>query len=146
MSEYNIQFKFVSIYVVGKDGDLSVGAPYCRDCPNRTIQILDKNTRIKGPTLTAEEIKAFNRINKINSLDEFNNIYEKLFSVIKAKQLGKDADKELLDNLDLLNKRIIKDLDEQQKKDFESKWEKLHEIAEKGVHDFKIGTAGIKNK
>ena len=144
MSQYNIQFKFVSIYVIGRDGNLSVGAPFCRGCPNRTIQIIDENTRIKGPSLSLEEISAFKQFDNINSFEQFNNLYEKLHSVIKAKQLGKDADNDLINKLDLLRGRIIKNLNEPQKNDFEDKWKKLHEIAEKGIHDFKIGTAGIK--
>ena len=44
---------------VGRDGNLSVGAPYCRGCPNRSIQVLDANNIIKGPSLSLDEIKAF---------------------------------------------------------------------------------------
>jgi hypothetical protein len=45
MNQYNIKFEFVSVYVVGTGGNLSVGAPFCRGCPNRTIQVLDENTK-----------------------------------------------------------------------------------------------------
>ena len=47
MNNNNIQFKFVSVYVIGTEGNLSVGAPFCRGCPNRTIQIINEKKRIE---------------------------------------------------------------------------------------------------
>lgn len=57
MNQYNIQFKFVfiSVYVIGSDGNLSVGAPFCRGCPNRTIHVLSAHKRINGPSLSVDE-------------------------------------------------------------------------------------------
>ena len=144
MKKYNIQFKFVSVYIIGNGGNLSVGAPFCRGCPNRSIQVLDKNNRKSGPTLNLEEISAFNNLDKLNSLNQFNNTYDKLLSAIKAKQLGRNCDNELCEKLKLLKEKILKSLNEQQKKDFEIKWNKLYEIASIGIHEFNIGTAGIK--
>jgi len=144
MQQYNIQFKFVSVYIVGSGGNLSVGAPYCRGCPNRSIQVFDANKRIKGPSLSLDEIKAFDQLPSINSINQFNNLYDKLYSAIKAKQLGKNGDNDLMNKLNALKSRIINTISGQQKIDFEKKWNELYEMASKGVHDFKIGTAGIK--
>ena len=144
MKKYNIQFKFVSVYIIGKQGNLSVGAPFCRGCPNRSIQVLDEKERIAGPTLSLDEISAFNNINNLNSLNQFNNSFDKLLSAIKAKQLGKNADNELCEKLKSLKERILKGLNEKQKNDFEIKWKKLYDIASQGIHEFNIGTAGIK--
>ena len=144
MKTYNIKFQFVSVYVIGKDGNLSVGAPFCRGCPNRTIQVLDPNHKIKGPTLTIDEIKVFDSISNINSISIFNSKFKQLHSVIKAKQLGKDGDTDLQKKLKELNERIINNLSGDVKADFEKKWNELNEMATKGIHDFKIGTAGIK--
>ena len=48
-----IQFKFVSIYLIDKEGNLSVGAPFCRFSPSRTFLIIDNSHhRIKGPTMS----------------------------------------------------------------------------------------------
>ena len=143
MSKNNIEFKFVSIYVIGKKGNLSVGAPFCRGCPNKTIQILEKE-RKKGPTLSLDDLNTFNKINTINSYNEFSNLYDKLTSVIKAKQLGKNEDKDLMNKLNSLYKRIIKSLNVEQKEDFEKNWKKLYEMAMNGIHNYQIGTAGIK--
>jgi len=144
MQKYNIQFKFVSVYIVGRGGNLSVGAPYCRGCPNRSIHVLDAKNRIKGPSLSLDEIKAFDQLPSINSINQFNNLYDKLYSAIKAKQLGKNGDNNLMSKLNALKSRIINTISGQQKTDFEKKWNELYEMASKGVHDFKIGTAGIK--
>ncbi len=146
MEQYNIQFKFVSVYIIGDEGNLSVGAPFCRGCPNRSIQILDENKRNSGPTLSLDEISALNNINGINSFNQFDNTYDKLLSAIKARQLGRNADNELCEKLKLLNDRIINSLNEEQKNNFEVKWKKLYDIASLGIHDFDIGTAGIKKK
>ena len=42
--------------------------------------------------------------------------------------------------------RIFNSLNEEQKKIFEEKWNKLYDMATKGVHDYTIGTAGTKKK
>ena len=54
MNQYNIQFKFVSVYIIGSGGNLSVGAPFCRGCPNRTIHVLSATNRINGPSLSLD--------------------------------------------------------------------------------------------
>ena len=146
MLKNNIQFKFVSVYIIGEKGNLSVGAPFCRGCPNRSIQVINKNTKIKGPTLSLDEISAFNKISSLNSLNQFNDLYEKFFSIIKAKQLGKDCDNELCKKLNLLKLRILKGLNNEHTADFEMKWKNLYDMASLGVHEYNIGTAGIKKK
>ena len=143
MNQYNIQFQFVSVYVIGRGGNLSVGAPFCRGCPNRTIHVLDAKTRIDGPSLSLDELAAYNRIPNINSISEFDSKYDKFYSAIKAKQLGKNGDSDLMNKLIGLKNRIINSLSGNKKIEFETKWNKLYEMASKGVHDFKIGTAGI---
>ena len=46
MNDNNIKFKFVSVYVIGTGGNLSVGAPFCRGCPNRTIHVINENKSV----------------------------------------------------------------------------------------------------
>lgn len=144
MQKYNINFQFVSVYVVGKKGNLSVGAPFCRGCPNRTIQIIDSKNRIKGPSLSLDEISAFDNITKINSISVFNAKFKLLYSAIKAKQLGKNEDINMKNKLLTIKNKINNNLNETVKTEFESKWNELYEMASKGVHDYKFGTAGIK--
>ena len=57
----NIKFKYVSVYVIGKGGNMSVGAPFCRNCPSKTIIIHDENNRIKAPSLSHEDINRLNQ-------------------------------------------------------------------------------------
>jgi len=94
--------------------------------------------------LSLDEIAAFNNIQNTNSISDFDAKYDKLFFVIKAKMLGKISDVNLKKKLTELNTRIINSLNGPKKIDFEEKWNKLYEMADKGVHDFEIGTAGIK--
>ena len=138
MNQYDIKFKFVSVYVIGSEGNLSVGAPFCRGCPNRTIQVL-AHKRIYGPSLSLEEISAFKSLPNINSIDEFNYKYDKLLSAIKAKQLGKNADTKMMEILDALKDRLTSKFS-----NIEEKWKNLYDIASNGIHNFEIGTAGIK--
>ena len=144
MQQYNITFQFVSVYVVGNGGNLSVGAPFCRGCPNRTIHVLDAKNRINGPSLSLDEISAFNNITNINSISEFNSKFKLLHSAIKAKQLGKSGDSDMKNKLSSLKNKIINNLSGTVRNEFESNWNELYEMASNGVHDFKIGTAGIK--
>jgi hypothetical protein len=48
--------------------------------------------------------------------------------------------------LERVKSRIFNSLNEEQKKIFEEKWNKLYDMATKGVHDYTIGTTGIKKK
>ena len=143
IKKYNIHFKYTSIYVIGKSGNLSIGAPFCRDCPNRTINIIDSNNKRKGPTLSLEQIDCFNHIDNINTLLQFNSIYSDLYSVIFAKQLGNGNDINIKTKLDNLKLRIIHNLKNEEKKDFQNKWNLLNDMAENGTHNYDIGTAGI---
>ena len=43
----NIKFKYVTVCIICKNGNLSVGAPFCRECPFKIIQVTDNNTRIE---------------------------------------------------------------------------------------------------
>jgi len=110
MNQYNIKFKFVSVYVIGSGGNLSVGAPFCRGCPNRTIHVLNANERINGPSLSLDEIAASKRIPFISTILEFDSIYDKIYSYIKAIQLGKNENTDLKNQLLSLKSRIIGNL------------------------------------
>ena len=66
-----IQFKFVSIYLIGKEGNLSVGAPFCRFSPSRTFLIIDNSHhRIKGPTMSLYDLSLYDQITNITSIEQ----------------------------------------------------------------------------
>ena len=142
MTKYKIKFAYVSIFIIGNSGNLSVGAPFCRDCPNRTINVIDSTNIINGPTLSLEQFSSFKGIDNIKTLLEFNSHYENLYSVIFAKQLGKTTDIDIKNKLEKLKVRIINKLNDKEKKEFENKWNDLYDMAEKGTHNYNIGTAG----
>ena len=144
MEEYNIQFKFVSVYVIGPDGNKTVGAPFCRGCPSITYHVISQNEIIKETSLTLSQIDSFKSIPIINTIEEFDKKYDDLISAIKAKQLGRKKDENLMNDLAALKERIINSISEPKKTEFENKWQKLYEMAQDGVHKYEIGTAGIK--
>ena len=124
----NIKFKFVSVYNIGKGVNLSVGFSFCKMSPFRIINILDKNNRIKGPSVDLETFEALEKLDNI-SFEQFNNLYEKLYSAIKFYQLNGNENKVLINKLFSFKKKIIESLSEQQKNNFEEKFKKLFNIA-----------------
>ena len=46
--------------MIGRLANLSVGAPFCRNCPNKNILILDENNRQKISSLSIEDINKLN--------------------------------------------------------------------------------------
>ena len=146
MNDNNIKFEFVSVYVIGIGGNLSVGAPFCKGCPKRRIHIINKNERVNDLSLSLNEIASYKKLPNISSFSEFISLYDDLYSIIKAKQLGKKCDNDMKNKLEGVKSRIFNSLNEEQKKIFEEKWNKLYEMITKDVHDYTIGTAGIKKK
>ena len=63
LSKENIKFKFVSVYMIGRLADESVGAPFCRNCPNKNILIIDQNNRRLVSSLSIEDINKLNNLN-----------------------------------------------------------------------------------
>ena len=89
MNDNNIQFKFVSVYVIGTGGNLSVGAPFCRGCPNRTIHIINEKERVNGPSLSLNEIASYEKLPNISSFSEFISLYDNLYSKLKQNNWKK---------------------------------------------------------
>ena len=143
MKNYNIKFKYVTIYIVGDYGDLSVGAPFCRDCPNQTIHIKNEKERESFNTLSKIELNLFNKMEEISTYEDFEKNFEKLEKVIKAKVLGKNGDITIKNKLEKIEKEIMKNLNENNKIEFLKKISILKEYSTHGVHDFKFGKAGF---
>ena len=130
LSDNNVKFKFVTSIVIGNEGNLSVGAPFCRNCPNITIFIPKENQRNVLASLMLDEIEILNNLEKIDSYEEFINKYKKLENVIEAKMIGFGPDFKLIKRLNNLKENIINDyLDEDEKKDFNEKINVLLKMA-----------------
>ena len=139
IKENNIKFKYVSTYVIGPDGDLSVGAPFTRGCENQTIYILAYRKHEVKMKLSEKALKSFEKIDQIENYEEFRESYGKLVNSILAKMLGKDADEALKEKLNKLKKKVETSPILQKKKAFKQKfeiqWNKLYDMANGKVSD-----------
>lgn len=50
--QYGLKYSFVSNYIIGSDGDESVGCSYSRECPGITYMIKDNGGEIKHYSLS----------------------------------------------------------------------------------------------
>ncbi|KAK8891276.1 hypothetical protein M9Y10_028484 [Tritrichomonas musculus] len=122
MKSNNIKFKYVTTYVIGNGGNLSVGAPYSRGCPNVTYKVLRIGSEIPQSSLTAQDMATLNGISNISSYSEFAVQYKNLESAIQAKTLGTNGDAQLQGALNALSTRINNSgLNSSQKQDFNTK-------------------------
>ena len=127
----NVKFKFVTSIVIGNEGNLSVGAPFCRNCPNITIFIPKENQRNVLASLMPDEIEVLNNLEKIDSYYDFIDKYEKLQNAIQNKMIGFEPDFKLIEKLNKLKENIINDyLNENEKNYFIEKINVLLNMAE----------------
>ena len=143
MKQYDINFKYVTVYIIG-EGDLSVGTPFSRNSPNKTIHITDDKKEEIYVNFTHKDLIIFDNLEKISSYNEFKNNFDSLKRVIKAKVLGKNGDIIIKNKLEIIESTIMKTINENEKNDFFEYINTLKEYATNGIHDFKFGTAGIK--
>ena len=137
MIDNNIQFQFVSTYIILPDDpslppeykvkpDLSVGAPYSRNCQNETIYIKAENDEEILASLSHEDINALDDIDNINSYEKFIKQYTHLDNAFQALSLGrKDFDPNLITKLESLYDRVHKGLNTEQEEDFTKKFNVL---------------------
>ena len=141
MKDSKCQFKYVTTYVIGTGGkwNLSVGAPFNRECANQTIQVLYKGHRDVKMQISNSAINAKKKLDSISTYSEFREYYGKLSNVIFAKMAGKQADDDLKNKLKELKNRVINDplLKRKQvfKEKFEELWKKLYDMADGKVRD-----------
>lgn len=102
----NIQFQYVTTYVIGSGGDLSVGAPFGRGCGSETIEIKSDGQRrvIKGAN--ASDFSVLDQIDNINSLDQFKQNSGAIFSATKQKMIGTAGDQSLRSKFENLKNRL----------------------------------------
>ena len=118
----NIKFKYVTTFIIGTGSNLSVGAPYCRDCPNITYAIREPNQREKMASLLPEDIQSLSQIHTINNYQEFIIKYPFLDRAIQAKMLGANADQNLINILYNLKNKVQQNIQQNELNDFEKKW------------------------
>ena len=97
MKDKNYNFEFVSVYIIGKDGDMSIGAPFCRRTPNKTyIKKYETETEFKEmATLNKEDMMILEKIEEYNTYSDFMKNYHKIKNAVQAKCIGTLQNKEL---------------------------------------------------
>ena len=139
VKKYELQYSFVSTYIIGKGGNESVGCPFCRGCPGNTY-IIDQfgNQSIKA-SLSNEDLDTLKNIDKINNYITFIFKYKNLFNAIRAKCLGRNADKELKTQLINLKNRISYTFKETE--EFNNKFNTLYNMADGQIRNVQNATA-----
>ena len=134
MKDYQIEFDYVTTYVIHTSGSCnkSVGASYCRNCPNITIYIDKNNVEHPQESLTDEDLEAFEKLKVIKTEKEFIDNYDKIKNAIKAKTLGSASD----DIKKILNQFKNKVINTSQ--DFNNKWNILYNYSIKGNTDMEL--------
>ena len=132
MKQHKIQFQFVSSFIIGDGGGLSVGAPYCRNCLNITYSIQKSNERVVQTYLSQEELIVLNGINAINTFDKFIQSYSNLENAIQVKTLGMLANLGLKTMIYKMKNQIEKNIvPNNQKEDFNKKTKVLLNMADR---------------
>ena len=124
----------MTLFVIGNGDNLSVGAPFCRNCENIIFGIKEDGKRFSMANLLPDDINNLNEIDSISNYDEFIMKYESLDKAIQAKMIGSEVDHELIKKLKSL-KKIIEDEFKDSERDsndiqmFNEKWQKLYNMA-----------------
>ena len=98
-------FSFVSFYIIGDGGGLSVGAPYIRDCLNKTYHINSGGTK-ELVSVEEKDITILNNIDSIQDFADFDSKFNNLDRAIQSKMLGSEEDSDLENKLIQLKARI----------------------------------------
>lgn len=106
LRSHNIHFKYVTTYVIGSGGDLSVGAPFGRGCGSETVEVKSNGQRrvIKGAN--ASDFHVLDQIDNISSLDQFKRNSGAIFSATKQKMIGTSGDPSLRSKFENLKNRL----------------------------------------
>lgn len=108
MNEIFYNFEFVSVYILGKGADLSVGSPFCRNTPNKTYAKKDsfENDFTEQTTLSKEDLKTLEHLEENKTYNTFMNNYYKILNAIQAKCIGISENKELETKLNSIFTKI----------------------------------------
>lgn len=106
MNRIKNNFEYVTVFILG-NGDLSIGAPFCRNTPNKTYFKPKIGSDFKELiTLNKEDIKTFEEIEKFDNYNDFMNNYVRIFNAVKAKCIGIKGNKDLETKLESIINKI----------------------------------------
>ena len=96
MENINISFDFVSVYILGPNGNLSVGAPFCRNIPNKTFaKKFEDDPYEELMTLSLEDLHIINNLENYDNYNDFMDNYNKILNALQAKCIGMSENVEL---------------------------------------------------
>ena len=98
VSRYGLKYRFVSFYIIGNEGDESVGSPYKRSSKSMTYLVDNFGNERRFASISIEDIKALQSIDYINNWKTFESKYKNLLNAMRGEYL------EGRENLDLMNK------------------------------------------
>jgi len=108
IKEINYSFDYVTVFVLGDNADLSVGAPFCRNTPNKTFAKKRREENFTELiTLSKEDIETLDHLEEYTNFEEFINNYDKILKAVQAKCIG-TSDKNLKKKLEIMFDNIIK--------------------------------------
>ena len=108
MKSIDYNFDYVTVYILGFFANLSVGAPFCRNTPNKTFRKLSAYDNYREEiTLSEEDIETLEHLNDYENFEEFKNNYDKIYKAVQAKCIG-TSDLNLKNKLEIMFSNILK--------------------------------------
>lgn len=109
----NIKFSYAKVYVINKrNPNISVAAPFIRNCPSEIITPLCEATEEAKATylhpITQEDLNTLDDLKSISTLDQFYTKHDSILRALTARLLGTVGDKELRNEVCRMQARIIK--------------------------------------
>ena len=114
--EYNkykniITYDYAEVYLIGKKEytNLSVGCPFTRFCPSKTVirSPANKEKEEVISEISSDDLKIIEKVSSISKESEFNQHFDSLKKACIARLIGTNGDIELRKALLLMQKRII---------------------------------------
>ena len=122
----------MTLFVIGNGDNLSVFAPFCRNCENIIFGINENGERFSMANLLPDDINTLKEIDSISNYDEFIMKYESLDKAIQEKMIGSEVDHELIKKLKKLNKNEDEFKDSERDSNdiqiFNEKWQILYNM------------------
>ena len=106
ISKYGLKYRFVSFYIIGNEGDESVGCPYIRSTKGMTYLVDNFGNEKRLSSISREDIKALERIDDINNWETFELKYKNLLNAMRAKYLEGNKNLYLMNKIVNLKSRI----------------------------------------
>jgi hypothetical protein len=113
IAERNLQFRYVSAFIIGEEGNLSVVCPFTRSCSHAVWAIRPSGTeisRIEVARVSDADLALVDRLSEIKTVPEFDASFEGLSRSLTARTLGTVGDRRLRNEVIDLQNRIARSL------------------------------------